>query len=140
MKIIRAYPPIYSTLVTHFPIKGKQNILYAWGDTIFNPSGHPVPQWLHDHEAVHGQRQLAIAAAAPFSAPIYRWWDQYIMDTQFRLSEEILAHRAEWKSFVKHNLTLGKQEDYLRGMVERLSGPLYGKVISPKAALQEITQ
>lgn len=139
MRIIKAFPPNWPAIAAAFPqIKGKQGILYAYGDRIFNPSGGVVAPWLVRHEEVHGLRQEALddpdtSCAWPVGG-ITKWWTRYIQNPSFRLNEEILAHRAEWQHYS------GPYPDrYLGMMAERLSGPLYGNLISVEQAVKEIT-
>lgn len=131
MKVIRAYPPIYTTLIEHFPIKGKPGILYAWGDRIYNPSGISVPEWLIAHEEVHGVRQ-GIADS------ILAWWQRYIASPDFRLAEEVPAHQREWYVINGMKIPGDTKERYLASMAARLSGPLYGSMVSHYEALDLI--
>lgn len=146
MKVIRAYPPIYTTLVEHFPIKGKSGILYAWGDRIYNPSGISVPEWLLAHESVHGERQSHVfhptnpALGTEWEKDaILTWWQKYINDPTFRLNEEVPAHQAEWSVIRDMKIPHDTKERYLASMAARLSGPLYGSMISHGEALSLIT-
>lgn len=144
MKIIRAYPPNFVQIRTAFPaVVGRQGILYAWGDRIYNPSGVNVPWWLQEHEEVHGSRQLDPKAwgAQHFSEDhmIRTWWSAYIEDPEFRLQEEIPAHQAEWEVFKSLMTNKKNQEMYLLNMANRLSGELYGNMISLQDAVSEIT-
>lgn len=129
MKIIKGFPPNWPDIAKAFPqIKGRQGILYAFGDVLYNPSGIIVPPWLVKHEEVHSERQQDEGMS-----PL-RWWDNYLYYDDFRLREEILAHQAEWKSYS------GPYRDrYLGQMAERLSGPLYRNLIGYEQAVKEIT-
>lgn len=137
MKIIKAFPPNWSKLKRAFPITGRQGIIYAWGDTIYNPSGGVLPPWIVRHEEVHGERQrnYGCDGAACACNPVTEWWDRYVADARFRLSEEILAHRVEWQQYS------GPYRDhYLGHMAERLSGSLYGNMLTFDEAVKEITK
>lgn len=141
MKIIRAYPPNFVAIRTAFPqVVGRQGILYAWGDRVYNPSGVNVPWWLHEHEETHGKRQLAgTVLRHGEDSPVNAWWDRYIRDATFRLEEEIPAHQAEWRVFKSIKLNHKDQKTYLASMAQRLSGPLYNNMISLADAIKEIT-
>lgn len=141
MKIIKAYPPNYVQIRTAFPqVVGRQGILYAWGERIYNPSGVNLPWWLKEHEEVHGSRQLSFASDRnPDDTAIRAWWNVYISDPEFRLNEEILAHRAEWEVYSSLWVNREQQKGYLVHMAERLSGPLYNNMISLAEAVKEIT-
>lgn len=148
MKIIKAYPPNYVQIRTAFPqVVGRQGILYAWGDRIYNPSGVNLPWWLKEHEEVHGSRQSHVfhpqntALGTEWENDAIRtWWDKYITDPNFRLWEEILAHRAEWEVYSSLYVNRAQQKTYLASMAERLSGPLYNNMIGLAEAVKEITR
>lgn len=125
MKVIRAFPPNFSAIAKVFPIKGKPGILYAWGDTIYNPSDVKVTPWIRDHEEVHGKRQMSIGF---LYSGTERWWTNYLVSPQFRLEEELLAHQAEYRSYVEHNS--GGYGSYLDTVAHRLSSALYGNLIT----------
>lgn len=109
MKVLTLFPPNYAEINRAFKIRGK-HVIFAYGDIIYNPSRIVIPPELLAHEAVHGARQNGNPAA---------WWDRYITDSHFRLEEEIPAHQAEYQ--------VSRQ---LKAIAERLSGPLYGNLIS----------
>jgi len=137
MKIITAYPPNFSVLAKRFPIKGKQGILYAWGDRIYNPSGITIPPWLKAHEGVHGERQGGMCDMGLCWTTPAVWWDLYIHDAEFRLREEVLAHRVEWEAYPRE-VSIENHQKYLDQMAERLSGPIYGDLISKREAIEMI--
>lgn len=133
-KVIKAFPPNFTSLTKAFPqIKGRagQGIIFAYGDRIYNPSGRPLGQHILAHENEHCQRQNAQGVGS--------WWDAYMVNPQFRLAEEVLAHRIEWDTYQKYVTRLADQEDYLKTMVERLSGPLYGYLVTKAEAFNLIT-
>lgn len=131
MKIIKAYPPNFADIAKVFPVKGKPGIIYAWGDRIYNPTGITIPDYLLAHERVHGVRQAS-------GHSIRGWWQAYIESPEFRLAEEILAHRAEYRAYRDSPKTTGVP-NYLAMMAMRLSGPLYGNLIHYHDAIKEIT-
>ena len=123
MRIVKDYPPMIDEIDAAFNVRGK-GIIFAWGDTIFNPAWHDIPPSLIAHEQVHGRRQ---------GADVRGWWLKYIDDPQFRLEEEIHAHRAEYQHIARN----GNRPERRRGLkliASRLSSPLYGKMITLKQA------
>jgi hypothetical protein len=114
-------PPVYERCDAQFKIAGKP-ILFAWGDTIFNPEGVEIPPELFAHEAVHGKRQLNIG--------IEHWWDRYLDFPVFRFAEEELAHRAEYQAYARRHPNPRKRMLVLDAIAERLSGPLYGNLVT----------
>ncbi len=125
--ILKAFPPNFAEIVKAFPwVKGQQGVLYSWGDHIYNPQGVEIPPELLAHEAVHGERQ---------GEHVGNWWACYLEDPHFRLMEEILAHRAEWRARLLDRPGFG-----LKQIAARLSGPLYGNLISYEDAAQAIRE
>lgn len=132
--IIKAYPPNFTELTRHFPIKGVPGILYAYGDRIYNPSGVKVVPWILEHEKVHCTRQLLDEQ----HINVEEWWSDYIYNAPFRLEEEVLAHRKEW-SMTQDLISVRDRLHYLDMMVDRLSGPIYGNMVTRDEARRLIT-
>lgn len=130
MKVLKAFPPNYARLRKAFPISGKPGILYAYSPILYNPSGYGVMPWIAAHEALHMARQE--------EQGVEEWWDKYITSTTVRLYEEILAHQAEWTEFTTQVNNRNRQTQYLDIMADRLSGPLYGRLISRSEAVRAI--
>jgi hypothetical protein len=143
VKILFAFPPNFTTLNRAFKLNGRPAI-FSWGDTIYNPYRCMITPELMAHEEVHGERQ---EAAGPLQDTdgrcIYnwgpeRWWEKYIREIAFRLNEEILAHRAEFATFCRNHPCLHDQAKALKQIAGRLSGPLYGQIISTQEAMARI--
>lgn len=135
MKVVVAPPPMFDEIDAVFHVKGKP-VIFAWGDTIYAPQGGPVSEALQAHEAVHGARQ---------SNDIEGWWRRYMTDPAFRLAEEIPAHRAEYRWHAAqpnaHQAVKGFRSRlafHEADIARRLSGPLYGAMISNARARTEI--
>lgn len=146
MKVIRAYPPNFSQIAAAFPVKGVPGIIYAYGDRIYAPgSKGDLSSWILAHEEVHGRQQNP---KGPYHADmcgnceVRKWWTNYIVSPQFRLEQEIPAHRAEWEAYTAMPWAKGGQAagHYLINIAERLSGSLYGNLISKERAIEEITR
>lgn len=114
MRTVKAYPPNYADIVTAFPRAVNRGVLFAYGDTIFAPSGIDVPQSLIVHEHVHGERQSDPAD----------WWRNYISDPKFRFAEELLAHRAEY-NWMTRNGNRHDRRAALSVVAKKLASPLY---------------
>lgn len=106
-----------------FGVRGR-NIIFAYGDTIYNPSRVEIPPQLIRHEEVHLMRQGGDPAS---------WWDRYIAEPDFRLAEEIPAHAAEYLGCVAQY-----RERALDEIATKLSSALYGSLISVPAAREAI--
>lgn len=127
MKIVIAYPPMIEEIDKAFKVKGKP-VIYCWGETIYNPMGVHIDNKLKAHEGVHFARQ------SNETAKIEAWWSKYISDPEFRLNEEIPAHRAEYKEFCNHNKDRNARSHFLRHVATKLASPIYGSVITSTAA------
>src|SRR5260221_325415 len=121
MRVIKDHPPIFGLIVEAFPEATKPGTIFCWGSVIFNPSGNPVSPELRAHESVHASRQ---------GNDIEGWWRRYIADPEFRLGEEMPAHRREYLTFCRRHGNRNQRAEYLEAVVGRLAGPLYGGVLS----------
>lgn len=115
MKVLHLFPPNYKKIVEQFDVRGRQ-IIFAYGDAIYNPSRIPITPQLERHEQVHLTRQGGDPEA---------WWDKYIAEPAFRLAEEIPAHVAEYQASVAHYRAIA-----LDDIATRLSSPLYGSLLT----------
>lgn len=128
-RVIVARPPLFERIAAAFPhALTQRGVLYSWGGLIFNPDGVDIHPALLAHEAVHGRRQ------GGSDTTVRAWWERYIAEPAFRLSEEAPAHTAEYAWFVSHGAPRNDRRVHLRKIAERLSGPLYGGLIKPDAA------
>ena len=118
MKIVIGIPPNYAAIKARFPACDRKGVIFSYGDRIFNPSGISIPRELMAHEAIHGVRQ----GTDPVT-----WWERYLAEPLFMLDEEIHAHHSEYRAYVKRH---GHRPRDLRGIAERLSGPLYGNALT----------
>lgn len=133
MKTVVAYPPNFEEIAERFPFARNPGVIFTYGETIFNPSNAQIGGALRAHEAVHAQRQ------GTEEAGIQAWWRRYLDDPMFRLEEELLAHRTEYrasKTYVRDRNALAVELD---SIARRLSGPLYGGLISYQQARRFIT-
>lgn len=138
MKILKAYPPNFTEIKAAFPaVVGRQGVLYSWGDKVYNPSGITVPEWLMRHEAVHFKQQQELAGPhEALEGAVRKWWDLYIRSMAFRLLMEIPAHQVEYRAYTA--LNKDKKKRYLNDIASRLSGPLYGYMLTHDEAVKEI--
>lgn len=123
--IVHDRPPNYERIKAAFPKAENQGVLFAYDTRIYNPSGGVIPSALMAHEDVHLKRQIPEGAA--------RWWNKYILDSEFRYREELLAHVAEFKAqrFVDRNAGAA----LLMRTALRLIAPLYN--YQPPRSLQQ---
>lgn len=130
-QIVRHRPPNFEKVAAVFPLAHKDTVIFAYGDTIYNPSGQELLPSLMAHELVHCNRQIAMG--------VEKWWDKYLIDGDFRYQEELLAHIAEYKN-VSNDIQINRNQrrSMLKQIVKRLSGPLYGRAVSTSQAKKDI--
>ena len=129
MKVDAALPPNFDDILAAFPEARMPGVMFCWGDTIYSPGSTSVADYFHAHEAVHAIQQGDDPAG---------WWKKYISSLEFRLEQEIPAHRAEYQFRCKAQSRV-KRRMLLRITAKKLASPLYGNLISvgkAKAALR----
>lgn len=131
MEIIQARPPNIARLEKAFPMAGL-NVVFSWGDRIYNPSGRPLSKPILAHEAVHGARQ------GREEKSIIEWWDKYVADMDFRLYEELLGHRAEYEAVKAETTDRNARAAALSLIAHKLAHPLYGGVTTYQEARRQI--
>ncbi|CAB4223301.1 hypothetical protein UFOVP1670_16 [uncultured Caudovirales phage] len=132
VEIIKAYPPMIEEIDRAFHTRGRP-IIYTWGTRVFNPMGVNVPGEIIAHESVHSGRQTNWTGRDD-EGEIERWWHRYIDDAEFRLEEEIYAHKAEYQHLKDHTRDRNQRHRYLQHVAQKLAAPLYGNIITPRRA------
>lgn len=116
MKIVLEEPPNIEQIDAAFGSRGQRGILYAFGDTIYNPDGVSIPTFLLAHEFAHSMRQGADPEA---------WWRKYIEDQEYRYLEELGAHKVELHSRLQQVRDRNLRAKIVMETAARLSNPLY---------------
>ncbi len=119
-----AYPPNIAQIRAAFRITGAE--IFAWGGVIYNPSGNPLSRSLIEHEKVHFRQQEEHGGPSA-------WWDRYISDRAFRLDAEMEATIVEFRVYSEDNGRPARRR-HLDLLAKRLSSPMYGGMITRKAA------
>lgn len=130
MKIIYSRPPNFDIIKKAFPLAARPGIIFAYGDTIYAPSGKDLPPEIIAHEEAHGERQLKMGVDA--------WWDEYIKSVSFRYDEELIGHRAEYAKICEIASRQVRRSS-LKLIAKKLSDPLYGNMASMKKAISDIS-
>lgn len=134
MRVLKDVPPNFDVIAAALPAARGPNILFCYGDIIYNPGGLPIVPWLIEHEKTHSIRQGDTAAS------IEAWWEKYMFDKKFRFGEELPAHIIEYaafKGFIKGD---NKRKHELRAIAQRLAGPLYSVGMAPAEARRAIVE
>lgn len=116
--IIIARPPNFERILKAFPDAGNYGVLFAYGDSVFNPSGITIPHALLAHEGIHLIRQRDGETADS-------WWEKYIADAEFRYTEELFAHVAEYRVLDAFLMDRNQRARLLQSTAMRLIAPLY---------------
>ena len=114
-KIVVAYPPNIEQITAAFPDATKPGVIFAYGDTIYNPGGQLIVPPLLMHERVHCERQVVPEG----------WWELYIRDPEYRYREEMYAHVAEFREQAKYYPDRNLRTRILHQTAQRLIAPLY---------------
>ena len=129
LKIVNLFPPNYGDIVKKFPIRGRRDVVFTYGDKLYNPYKGEIPIDLLIHEKVHSIQQSKQGKVS--------WWEQYLEDKQFRLEQELEAYQAQYKYALDNY-----EEKYTNRLLEKvsddLSSSLYGGIITKKEALNKI--
>lgn len=129
MEVLVKWPPNIGQIRKRFNLNGKHPI-FTFGNQIYNPYGNPLPQHLIVHESVHSVQQEMFGE-------IGDWWERYLVDKEFRLSQELQAYQKQFKEIVE---TSGRQvkREWLKRLAKDLSSSLYGNLVSFEEAKQLI--
>lgn len=124
--IIVARPPNFERIQAAFPKSVNPGVIFAYDGDIYNPAGNEIPPALIAHEEIHLMNQKHVGANY--------WWGKYLTDSEFRYTEELLAHVAEFKAQL-----FTKDRNYGAGLLMhtalRLIAPLYN--YTPPRTLQQ---
>ena len=130
MKVVNDFPPNIELIAQVFRLSGRE--IFAYGDTIYNPSGGNVSRSLLAHEMVHSVQQGTDPDA---------WWDRYLVDPPWRFQQELEAHRAEYRHVVESGAySRNQRRAILKQIAKRLASPLYGRLASYEKCRHLITE
>lgn len=130
MQVIVDKPPNFDAILEVFPQAADPGVMFCYGNTIFSPSSEYVPPQLIAHEEIHSGQQRLMG--------VETWWDRYLVDVSFRYKQELAAHIVEYHDFIRFTKNRQMQRSYLAAVAKRLSGPLYGGVVSYSEAILAI--
>lgn len=129
MNVVNAPPPMFPEICAAFPQATNPGVIFTWGWTIYAPGGGHISEPLLEHERVHATRQEHQGGPEG-------WWRRYIDDPEFRLAEELPAHKAEYRRWCFGVLDRNARARHLTHVAHKLSAPLYGGIITPRAAAE----
>lgn len=130
MRIVSEPPPsrIYNACVKQFGVSFDDGVVFTYGDTVH--SKYPMSKDLEIHEGVHVKQQVDYGVVA--------WWDKYLTDEDFRLSQELEAYKAQYKWAKKNIKSRDDRAKLLTRIARDLSGTMYGNLLTYQEALVKI--
>jgi hypothetical protein len=131
MKIVFDYPPNIKEIRKAFDIEGKA-VVFAYGDTLYNPKKAEISFDLLAHEQVHSKQHSEYQGGAS------AWWSEYIANKQFRLSQEVEAYRKQWQVFCSKKTDRSDRRRFIKRIAGDLSSRIYGNVVSYDEAVDLI--
>lgn len=132
--IVKTVPPNIALIAAAFPkaIESK-SVIFAYGNTIYNPWNLPIREWNIIHEEIHFAQQEEVGGPD-------KWWDLYINDPKFRAEQELPAYRAEYQCMKKSGMASTTLFYNARHMARALSGAQYGACVLFGHAFKFITK
>ena len=109
----------------------RASTIFTYAPYVYVPSGVKLTKSLEAHERVHLKQQG--------KKPQW-WWERYLVDDDFRLAQEVEAHRAEWRVLAVGVRDRNQISRRLGLLAERLSSPLYGGLVTMGAARRLISE
>jgi hypothetical protein len=131
MKIVNLPPPNWDAILQVFPHVATENVVFTYGNVIYNPRGKEIPQEIIEHESVHAQQQREYG--------IEKWWKDYLKDKKFRFDQELPAHRMEYYTYCRMHKDRNERVRFLEYLSGRLAGPEYGDLTTKAEAKRLIT-
>jgi hypothetical protein len=126
VNLAHSYPPNIGEIKKVFPI--YPGVVYTYGDTLHAPDGGLVSLDLAAHEEVHSKQQVNPE----------EWWSKYLVDPEFRTSQEVEAYRAQYQFYCKHFKDRNQRARFLHKIACDFSSKLYGGCITYQQAIIEI--
>lgn len=128
MKIVDRRPPNFEYIHAHYPNADKMGVIFAFGDTIYNPSGVDLSPSLIAHEATHSLQQDEIGGAEI-------WWGFYITQPEWMIGQELDAYRIEYRQYIADGkMNRAFRHRFCRSCAMRLASPLYNSSMKKKLA------
>ena len=128
IKIVKEQPPFLLQIVAA-GMTPEPTTIYPYGSIIYNPSGLAIPPDILVHELKH----IAQQGENPKD-----WWQRYLRDKDFRLSQELEANREQYKFICKIFKDRNARARALLKIANNLSGAVYGNLISSREAMELI--
>src|SRR3990167_5474813 len=119
MEIVHSRPLIYDKIIAA-GMKPSDTVVYTVGNKLFNPSGARITDDILAHEETHEFQQGDNPDV---------WWDRYLIDQEFRVSQEAEAYGAQYAFICRQVRDREKRHKVLVELAYALSGDIYGRAI-----------
>lgn len=127
MKIVKDFPPNYEEIISVLKgVQHEKNVIFTYGDTLYNPNTGDVDTDLLKHEETHAHQQEQYG--------IKEWWSRYLIDDDFRITQETEAYYNQYISYCSHERDRNKRTVYLYTLARDLSSDIYGGILSVSEA------
>jgi len=120
LKFSTQIPNIYYKLRDAFGIKWSNEIIITYGDTVY--CERDIDEAKKVHEATHVSQQS--------NCDPDEWYDKYINNVDFRLSQEIEAYKNEIKFYKKKIKDRNLRYLCCEQVYRDISSSIYGNMIS----------
>ena len=128
LKILNEQPPILDKLLKA-GLKPQKTTVFAYGDTLYNPSGVEIPPDILIHEEVHIRQQKDNKDDC---------LEKYLNDKEYRLKVEVEAFREQYKFVCEMLKDRNDRAKCLHSLAQELSGSVYGKIINYSEAINKL--
>ena len=105
----REKPPIYDDVVEAVG-ELPDGVIFCWGREIYIPGSAELTDHLAIHEAVHSFQQ---------DDEPEEWWGRYLEDEDFRLAQELQAHRWEYR-WMRKQVPINMRRPVIRSLARGL--------------------
>lgn len=123
VKILIERPPVWDSVCLAFNILPK-NIIFAYGDVIYNPDNVDLPDHIIEHEKIHLKQHNHNNDDAAL------WWGKYLREPDFRVDQEAQAYAIQYLYISQFQKDRNKRSRILWDFARILSGPLYNNAIN----------
>lgn len=121
---------IYDKLVEKFGVSFDQGTIFTIGNVIYHKKD--LTDDLEVHERTHVSQQLSYPGGK------WAWWDKYLEDPGFRLSQELEAYRRQCRYARSNYKNREKVNLVIQNSAMALSGKMYGELVDFNKAIDLI--
>lgn len=125
IKISNSFPPNFDQLKARFGDDNKE-VIFCYGDTIYNPYNRIIREDLIVHEQVHVQQQTRNEMTPEL------FFNRYLTDNDFMLEAEAEAYAAQLNFLLIKEP--GARNRLLHSFAAFLTDPVYGELIDIEEA------